>query len=83
MKFNDELLKLLNKKHEPDTMVDMRYKTYDLSFKTDKDGNAILLFMGKRTEQGTVKGERYARTLKYKPDGTILKDHWELKGNAT
>ena len=83
MKFNDDLLKLLSKKHEPDTIVDMRYKSYDLSFKTDKGGNAILLFMGKRNEQRTVKGERYVRTLKYKPDGTILKDHWELKGKAS
>ena len=83
MKFNDAILKILNKKYDPDTMIDLRYKTYDLSLKIDKDGNAILLFMGKRNEQGVVKGERYARTLKYNQDGTVLKDHWELKGKAT
>jgi hypothetical protein len=54
-----------------------------LSFRTDEDGNAILLFIGKKTEAGTIKGERYARTLKKDREGKIFKDHWELKGKAT
>ena len=64
-------------------MIEMKYKGYDLSFKTDDEGNAILLFIGKKTEQGTIKGERYARTLKKDREGKIFKDHWELKGKAT
>ena len=83
MKLNDELQKKLSKIYEPSTMVEMKYKGYDLSFKTDEEGNAILLFMGKKTEQGTIKGERYARTLKRDREGKIFKDHWELKGKAT
>lgn len=83
MKFNDAILKILHRTYDPDTMVELRYKTFDLSLKTDKDGNPILLFMGKRNDQGIVKGERYARTLKYNQDGTVLKDHWELKGKAS
>ncbi len=64
-------------------MVDMTFKGNDLSFKTDENGNPILLFIGKKTSNGSIKGERYARTLKRDPKGTIIKDHWELKGKAT
>lgn len=79
----DDLQKKLRKLFEPSTMVEMKYKGYDLSFKTDDEGNAIQLFMGKKTEKGTIQGERYARTLKKDKDGIVLKDHWELKGKAS
>ena len=83
MALNEELTKKLSKKYESSSMIEMKYKGYDLSFKTDDEGNAILLFIGKKTEQGTIKGERYARTLKKDREGKIIKDHWELKGKAT
>jgi hypothetical protein len=83
MKLSDDLQKKLGKTYEPSSVVDLKYKGYDLSFKTDEEGNAILLFIGKRTEQGTIKGERYARTLKRDREGKIFKDHWEMKGKAT
>ena len=50
---------------------------------TNKDGNAIQLFMGKANEDGAIKGDRYARTLKYHREGHLIKDHWERKGKAT
>ncbi|WP_207494002.1 hypothetical protein [Aridibaculum aurantiacum] len=78
-----ELEKKLQKKYEPSTMVDMRFRNNDISFKTDDEGNPILLFIGKRNDQGVVKGERYARRLKSDSEGNIIKDHWELKGKAT
>lgn len=77
------LQKKLSKKFEPGVMLDMQFKGYDLSFKTDDEGNAILLFIGTRNEDGHIKGERYARTLKKDREGHIIKDHWELKGKAT
>ena len=83
MALNEDLQKKLSKKFEPDTSVEMTFRGNDLSFKTDNEGNAILLFIGKKTEQGTIKGERYARTLKKDREGKIFKDHWELKGKAT
>ncbi len=64
-------------------MIEMKCKGYDLSFKTEEGGNAVLLFIGKKTKQGAIKGERYARTLKKDREGKIFKDHWELKGKAT
>jgi len=83
MKLSEDLQKKLRKVYEPSAMVELTYKGYDLSVKTDEDGNAILLFIGKKTEQGTIKGERYARTLKKDREGKIFKDHWELKGKAS
>ncbi len=83
MKLSENLQKKLRKIYEPSAMVELTYKGYDLGVKTDEDGNAILLFIGKKTEQGTIKGERYARTLKKDREGKIFKDHWELKGKAS
>lgn len=83
MALSEDLQKKLGRKYEPSTMVEMKYKGYDLSFKTDDEGYAVLLFMGKKTEEGTIKGNRYARTLKKDREGKIFKDHWELKGKAT
>ena len=83
MSLGDDLLKKISKKFEPSTKVAMRYKSYDLLLVTDKEGNAIQLFMGKENEQGIIKGDRYARTLKYDRAGKLIKDHWERKGRAT
>ncbi|HEY8920789.1 MAG TPA: hypothetical protein VIM87_30335 [Chitinophaga sp.] len=76
-------MKKLGQPYAPSTMVDMVFKGNDLSFKTDEKGNAILLFIGKKMEDGNIRGERYARTLKYDRNGGLIKDHWELKGKAT
>lgn len=83
MKLSDDLQKILAKKYEPSTMVEMKYKGYDLAFKTDGDGNPILLFMGKKNKEGIIRGERFARTLKYDREGKPIKDYWDLKGKAT
>jgi hypothetical protein len=83
MAIGEDLQKKLSKKFEPSTMVEMKYKGYDLAFKTDDEGNAVQLFIGKKTERETIKGERYSRILKKDGEGKILKDHWELKGKAS
>jgi hypothetical protein len=83
MPLHQDLQKKLTLRYEPSAMIDMRFKGNDVSFKTDEEGNPVLLFIGKRTEKGSVKGERYARTLKRDREGKIFKDHWELKGKAT
>ncbi len=83
MKINDHLQKKLGMKYEPSTLSEMKYRGNDIAFKTDAEGNPVLLFVGRKLENGSIKGERYARTLKYDRNGTIIKDHWELKGRAT
>ena len=63
-------------------MVDMKFKGKDLSFKTDDEGNPVVLFIGKALPDGRIKGERYTRTLLRSADGSIIKDHWDLKGKV-
>jgi len=83
MKLSDDLIKKLSKKYEPSTLIHDSFRGNDIAFKTDAAGNAIQLFIGKRNDAGTIKGERFVRTLKYDKDGIILKDHWENKGKAS
>lgn len=83
MKLSDDLIKKLQKKFEPSSMVNMRYKGNDVAFKTDDNGNAIQLFVGKKNEEGIIKGFRYIRTLLHDKNGSVIKDHWDLKGKAT
>lgn len=83
MKLSDELVKKLSKKYDPSTTIQDRFRGNDMAFKTDADGNAVLLFLGRLQESGTIKGERYARTLKKDREGKVFKDHWELKGKAS
>lgn len=73
----------MSKTYEPSTLVHGEYKGNDLAFKTDREGNPVLLFIGREDETGTIKGERYARTLKYDAAGKVIKDHWERKGKAS
>ena len=83
MKLGPALLKVLSKTYKGNSLISMKFKTYDLALKTDEEGNPVLAFLGKLDEHGQVKGFRYARTLKKDAGGTITKDHWELKGPAT
>lgn len=83
MKMSVDLQEKLNRRYEPSAMVEMRYKGNDIAFKTDEQGNPVLLFIGRKNEHGQIRGERYVRTLKQGTDGVVIKDHWELKGKAT
>jgi hypothetical protein len=82
MGLNEDLQRKLRKKFEPSSMISMRYKGNDLAIKTDVDGNAVVLFIGERKDENTIKGERYSRRLKLDEDGNVIKDHWERKGKA-
>ncbi|MGZ5135098.1 MAG: hypothetical protein ACXWCG_08110 [Flavitalea sp.] len=83
MKLSEDLIRKLQKKYEPSTMVNIRYKGNDVAFKTDKDGNAVQLFVGKKDGEGLIKGFRYRRTLLQDKSGSTIKDHWDLKGKST
>ena len=82
MKLNEDLQKKLSKLYEPASMINMKFRGNDVTFKTDKDGNAVLLFIGKKNTEGLIKGSRYTRVLKHDANGNIIKDHWEMKGRA-
>lgn len=83
MKLGEEILKVLNKQYAPSQSLPLRFKGYDMVLITDEAGLAIQAFIGKKGESGAIKGDRYARTLKYDRDGTKIKDHWERKGKAS
>jgi hypothetical protein len=83
MKLGEPIMKILNKIYEPSTMVEAKFKSYDLAFKTDVQGRPILLFIGKKDASGNIKGERFAFRLKQDAEGNYLKSHWEHKGKAT
>ncbi len=80
MKLSDELVKMLLKTFAPSALVDICFKGYDIALKTNEEINAILMFIGTKTPTGSIKGERFARSLKKDRDEKIIKDHWELKG---
>jgi hypothetical protein len=65
----EPILKILNKIYTLTAMIEMKFKRYDLAFKTD--------------ENGKIRGERYARRLMENTEGVVLKDHWDHKGRAT
>ena len=79
----EPVLKILNKIYEPSSMVDVKFKRYDLAMKTDEAGRPILLFMGEKDANGKIKGDRYARRLVFDSEGKTVKDHWDHKGKAT
>jgi hypothetical protein len=72
----------LTKKYEPSSTVFLTFRGNDLAVKTDREGNATVLFIGKLTDDGKIRGQRYARTLKYDPAGRVIKENWDLKGKA-
>jgi hypothetical protein len=80
MKLGEEILKRINKKFEPSTMVKLKFKAYDIALKTDENGDAIQAFIGKEKENGNIKGERFTRTLIYDATGKMIKNHWDRKG---
>jgi len=83
MKLGEPILKILNKSYPPLEMVEIKFKRYDLRFKTNEGGLPVLLFIGQKDEHGVIKGERFARRLKIQEDGQVLKDHWDHKGKST
>lgn len=82
MNIGETLLKKLNKKYEASTIVNLKFRSYDVALKTDEEGNPVLMFIGKKEANGLIKGDRYARRLLKDNEGKIIKDHWDYKGKV-
>ncbi|HYF66762.1 MAG TPA: hypothetical protein VD884_01440 [Ohtaekwangia sp.] len=82
MPLNESLQKQLRKHYEASAIINTSYKGNDLVIKTDSDGNAVTVFIGKKSGD-RIRGQRYARTLKKNDQGEVIKDHWDLKGKAS
>ncbi len=73
----------LSKRYPPDSRHDQAFGRHELTFITNAAGDPVTLFIGERNADGTIRGERYARTLLFEPDtGRVLKSHWDLKGKT-
>ena len=82
MALSEVILKKINKVFAPNTWVEMQFRTYDIVLKTDDQGNAIQMFIGKMKEDGMIKGERYSRKIVKDKEGKIIKQHWDRKGKT-
>jgi len=82
MKIGDKLLKELRKKYEPSSLVHFQFGRFNAAVKTDEDGNAIMLFIGKEYSSGLIQGNRFTRVLVKDKSGKIIKDHWDHKGKV-
>jgi len=59
MALTEGLIKKLRQQYQPHSTIELSFRGKDISIITDKEGNAMQLFIGKRKENGMVKGERY------------------------
>ncbi|ACT91630.1 hypothetical protein [Dyadobacter fermentans] len=82
MKIGDKLLKELTKRYEPDSTIDKKFGRYDLTFRTDGDGNPVMLFIGTRDAAGRINGNRFTRVTVRDAEGKVVKDHWDAKGRT-
>lgn len=82
MALGEPLQRKLGKHYEASSLIYGTYKGNDIAFKTDEEGNPIVLFIGTKDSTGKIKGQRYTRTLKKNAAGETIKDHWDLKGKA-
>ena len=84
MPINQQLEAKLSKTYEPSARIDDTFRGNDITFITNKHGEAITLFIGKRREDGAISGERYVRRIKKRSEtGTIEQSHWECKGKVS
>jgi hypothetical protein len=83
MELEEPVLKILRKKYQPSSCIETHCSHYDLSFKTDREGDAIVLVLGRKDDTGHIKGERFTRRLRQMANGRIVKEFWEHKGKAS
>lgn len=84
MALSPKLEEKLSKIYPAKTKVDDVFKGNDITFITNELGEPVTLFIGKRGEDGAIKGERYVRKIVRSEDGSkILKSHWDNKGKVS
>jgi hypothetical protein len=83
MPLSEELKKKLNKMYEPLSTVEFKFRGKDVIMIVDKEGRAIQFFIGKKSDNGKIRGERYSRKLIRDRLGNLVKDHWDRKGKSS
>ena len=78
------LIKKLEKIYPPSKRIDDVFKGNDITFITNENGEAVTLYIGKRMENGAIKGDLFVRKIIRSADGkTIEKSHWDNKGKVS
>ncbi|HYG39323.1 MAG TPA: hypothetical protein VD908_11915 [Cytophagales bacterium] len=78
------LIKKLNKIYPASQRIDGVFKGNDITFVTNEYGEPVTLYIGKRTEDGSIKGDLFVRKIIRTSDGkSIEKSHWDNKGKVT
>ena len=80
MALGPAIIKILSRQYQPSSFIEKRFQRYDLGFKTDEEGNPIILFIGTKDAGGRIRGRSYARRLVKDSNGKLIKDHWDDKG---
>ncbi|QHT71169.1 hypothetical protein GXP67_33210 [Rhodocytophaga rosea] len=84
MPIGARLEKKLNKVYEPSSRIDEIFLGNDITIMTNERGEAVHLYIGERNEDGSIRGEHYARRIVREPGSErILKSHWDNKGKVT
>ncbi len=84
MAISAKLEKKLAKPYAPSSRIDEVYLGNDITIISNDRGEAIHLFIGKRNEDGSIRGEHYARRIQREPGSDrIIKSHWDNKGKVT
>lgn len=82
MPLGDKLIKKLEKPFPANIRIDEDFKGNDITIFTNGEGEAINFYIGKRKEDGNIKGEHYVRKILKDDTGKIIKSHWDNKGKV-
>lgn len=82
MAIGAELEKKLSKIYESTSTLSLTFKGNDITIVTNDEGEATVLFIGKRNANGSISGERYVRKIVKDEKGKIVKSHWDNKGKV-
>lgn len=83
MKLGEALLKKINAVQERAALVRLRFRDQDVVVRTDEEGQAVQVFLGRADTEGRIRGDRFSRTIVKDREGKVIKDYWERKGKAT
>ncbi|WMJ74216.1 hypothetical protein RCC89_13715 [Cytophagaceae bacterium ABcell3] len=79
--FGERLEKKLERKYAPCVRIDETFRNNDVTIVTNEQGLPVTLYIGKRNEDGSIKGDRYVRQISKMSSGET-KSHWERKGKV-
>jgi len=82
MALGASLIRKLEKKFPAKSNIEGSFRGNDLTIITNELGEAVTLFVGKRKENGDIKGEHYVRRINKGKAGETIKSHWDNKGKV-